>query len=766
MRNSGISSNIAWWSVLLLCAFLPLFFIPVAWASIAGAKILLAVLLTVIATLAWAIGSLNNGTLRVPKSWLLAAGTLIPVAYGISALATGASRVSLIGSVEQDTVVAVVIWYALLLVCANVFAADAQRITTALRALLAGGAVLLLIQFTHIVFPAVTFGGVLIGSAVSAIGSWHDLGIFSALTLFFSLALLSSLVPGSRLSRLLFIGVAAASLAVLFIVNFGDVWLGFGGLALFFAAYVWGSSRAEGAPVSLQPSRTALWWVALGVIAVSMYWAGSFVHDVLPEPLRVTQLEVRPSWQGTFSVGQQVFTEPRNIFFGSGPNTFTREWSLYKPLSVNETQFWNTDFYFGVGFIPTSVVTVGIVGLIAWVAVILALLFSVGRAFRMRDVRTGAAMVRGALAAGALFLTLFHILYIPGPALSALTFILFGLLIAAELTSGLVRDFSATLSFETWKGRAAAVSLCVFAIAILFAGIQSGRALISDMLVNRAVAVYSTANDLAGASGSVAAAIAVDSQNDRARLAAVEIGLLQLARLAASNDTSDAARAELQSTLTKTIEHGLAAVSIESRNYQNWLALARLYGELAGVGVAGAEENARAAYQQAEKDNPTSPLPLLGLAQLDLLGKNDEAAREHLLAALARKPDLAAAHFLLSQIYARAGDLQKALDSASAAARLVPEDPLGWYNLGTILYAGADYQNAALAFERAVGIQNDYANAMFLLGISYALLDRDAEALSVLKAVAALNPTDTTLNTIIANVRAGRDPFTGVAVPK
>jgi len=233
-----------------------------------------------------------------------------------------------------------------------------------------------------------------------------------------------------------------------------------------------------------------------------------------------------------------------------------------------------------------------------------------------------------------------------------------------------------------------------------------------------------------------------------------------------TREMRDAARAELQSTLTKTIEHGLAAVSIESRNYQNWLALARLYGELAGVGVAGAEENARAAYQQAEKDNPTSPLPLLGLAQLDLLGKNDEAAREHLLAALARKPDLAAAHFLLSQIYARAGDLQKALDSASAAARLVPEDPLGWYNLGTILYAGADYQNAALAFERAVGIQNDYANAMFLLGISYALLDRDAEALSVLKAVAALNPTDTTLNTIIANVRAGRDPFTGVAVPK
>ena len=766
MRNSGIAENIAWWSVLLLCALLPFFFVPVAWASIVGAKMLLAIILTVVATLAWGIGSFNSGTLRVPRSWLLAAGTSIPVAYLISALATGASRASLIGSVEQDTVVAVVIWYALLLVCANVLAVDAQRVPTALRAFLAGGAVLMLIQFIHIIFPAFTFGGVLIGSAVSVIGSWHDLGIFSALMLFFSLALLSSPVSGNRLPRFLLIGVAAASLALLVIVNFGDVWIGLGGLALFFAAYLWGSSRAEGAPVSLQPSRAALWWIALGVIAIGMYWAGSFVHDVLPEPLRITQLEVRPSWQGTFTIGQQVFTEPRSIFFGSGPNTFTREWSLYKPLSVNETQFWNTDFYFGVGFIPTSVVTVGVIGLGAWIAVVLALLVSVGRAFRMRGVRTGATVVRGALAAGALFLTAFHILYIPGPALSALTFILFGLLIAAELCSGLIRDLSVTLSFDTWRGRVAAILLGVFAVAILFTGVQSARALISDMLVNRAVTRYRTADDLAGASRSIAGAIAIDSRNDRARVAAVEVGLLQLAELVASNDTSEAARAQLQSTLTKTIEHGLAAVSIESRNYQNWLALARLYGELAGVGVEGAEANARAAYEQAQKDNPTSPLPLLGLAQLDLLGKNDAAARERLLTALTLKPDLAAAHFLLSQIYARAGDLQKALDSAAAAAQLVPEDPLGWYNLGTILYAGADYQNAALAFERAVGIQNDYANALFLLGVSYARLDRDAEALSVLKAVAALNPADATLTAIIANVSAGEDPFAGGAAPR
>ncbi|KKW05574.1 MAG: hypothetical protein UY39_C0056G0002 [Candidatus Kaiserbacteria bacterium GW2011_GWC2_49_12] len=50
---------------------------------------------------------------------------------------------------------------------------------------------------------------------------------------------------------------------------------------------------------------------------------------------------------------------------------------MYKPLGVNFTEFWNVDFYSGVGFIPTSFVTVGLLGVVAWGAVILALLMSV-----------------------------------------------------------------------------------------------------------------------------------------------------------------------------------------------------------------------------------------------------------------------------------------------------------------------------------------------------------------------------------------------------
>src|SRR3989344_7413185 len=184
------------------------------------------------------------------------------------------------------------------------------------------------------------------------------------------------------------------------------------------------------------------------------------------------------------------------------------------------------------------------------------------------------------------------------------------------------------------------------------------------MFVNRAVSVYNSTKDFEQASKETRTALAIFSENDRAHRAAVELGILQLGEMISSGDTSEDARAKLQNTLTMTIQHGLSAVKIESSNYQNWLSLAELYEKLAGVGIEGAEEQARIAYGEAQKNNPTNPLPSLGLAQVDLLSKNDTAAREHLLAALQIKPDLVAAIFLLSQIEARANNIDAARERA------------------------------------------------------------------------------------------------------
>ena len=60
------------------------------------------------------------------------------------------------------------------------------------------------------------------------------------------------------------------------------------------------------------------------------------------------------------------------------------------------------------------------------------------------------------------------------------------------------------------------------------------------------------------------------------------------------------------------------------------------------------------------------------------------------------------------------------------------------------------------ALEKAVALQQDYANALFALGLSYDRLGRTDDALRVLLYVQKLNPADTTLPGMIKNLQMGK----------
>ena len=751
MENYIRSEAFARRSVFVLFAFLPFFFVPVQWVSVAQAKIIFATVISVVAFLAWLSKSLRESRFRVPFSPLLLAAVLIPVAHLISAFATGASWGVFFGQEAiQDTVVGSVVWYIILLLSAAVLSTGQDRTLFALRSLIFGSSMVLLVQIVHLAIPSFTFGGVLPIDSVSIVGSWHDLAIFLGLTAFVSIAFLGTQIAVGYWRYMAFLNALAAVL-FLTIINYSDVWIGLFFACIFYAFFVY-KTRVQGE--SFFPIMGVMWLV-FAALTLGLYFGGSVIHAALPVRLQVTQTEVRPSWQGTFAIGQKVFAEPGRIFFGSGPGTFSREWGLYKPSAVNTTQFWNVDFYNGVGLIPTSVVTMGILGLLSWGAVCVGLLWSLWKWLRIYSSET---IVYTTLMASSIYLAVFHVLYVPGPLLSLITFLIFGALVAEEMHRGVVRERIATLSFETWTGSAGAILVSIFGLLVLFMGVQSIRASVSDIFVNQAIVEYNSTQNIQAASRSISLAVMVLGSNDRAHRAGVELGFLQLSKMIAEGGDSDEVRAKLQETLNSTIRHGLAAVSIEDQNYQNWLTLARLYGELAGIGVAGAENSARSAYTKVLQNNPTSPLPYMGLAQLDLAGKNEVDARKNLESAIAIKPDFAAAHFLLSQIHARANDLVKAEQHAAAVVQIAPEDPLGWYNLGTIFYTRGNNQNAALALERATTLSKDYANALFLLGLSYERLGRHKDALTSLKLVAKSNPGDKNLAELISGLEAEQDP--------
>jgi tetratricopeptide (TPR) repeat protein len=287
-----------------------------------------------------------------------------------------------------------------------------------------------------------------------------------------------------------------------------------------------------------------------------------------------------------------------------------------------------------------------------------------------------------------------------------------------------------------------------------------GREVVSNLQVNRAAAAYRSSGDVAAAGSALQSAIQISPRNDRAHRAAAELGLVEFSQLAAQGEPQTAeARTQLQNTLQTTIRHGLTAVEIDEKNYQNWLLLAQVYGSLAGVNIEGAFEEAKRTYERAFEANPTNPVPKLRLAQLSASRGDIAAARTYLDEAIALKQDFAAAYFLRSQVEAASGNLQAGAEAAAAAVQLVPTDPLGWFNLGQILYASGNYADAAAVLEQAVARANDYSNALFYLSASYYKLGRTAEAIMALERVAELNPGETSVRDMLTTLRTGGDPF-------
>lgn len=745
------------WSATVTLVLLPIFFLPFAWASIPQAKFALIALTVTVGIGAFVISRLWAQNIQLPMSMTILGAALIPLAYLISALVTGTGLLGF----ERDTVLAVVMWFGVLLLGLYGFESRA-RVVKGYGLLLGVISVVTLFQLLRLILgpEALTLGGVLSGPAASVVGSWHDLAIVLAVGVFMGSAYIGSThAPRGVYKIFMYVGLVLA-LFTLVIVNMADVWLVLGVASLLFAGFVgWAHVRA-GSTTWAQVWKTIHigLFLLLALVSVFFYFTGSFIHDRLPAPLKVVQVEVRPSWVGTVDVAQNVY-RTSGLFFGSGPGTFSEGWVRYRPASVNETAFWNSDFSQGVGFIPTTFATVGVIGVLAWL-LFLALFTYEGIRALMRSFRDlSVEPIAVGLFGGATILWVMHVVYAPGVAIMGLAFLLTGLAFSWAVHSGLMANSFIEARALSVRGFSFNAVGAVIGVSVLLSGIFMGRAIAADVYVNKSVVAYNTTGDLAKAQVEIARALSLESKNDRAHRAGVELGLLQLAQLAQQPDadTDPQIQAQLQATLQSAIQHGVAAVESDGGNYQNWLTLAGAYRELAGVEVPGAYERAVEAYQASIGANPTSPAPHLLLAQLELTRGDKEAAKEHIDDALLKKANFGAAHFLRAQIAASEGDNDAALDALVRAAQSEPQEPVVWYQLGTLFYARDEYENAGAALERALILNSNYANALYLLGQVYMQVDRPDYALRVMKRVLELNPGNDEVQAIIGQLETDAD---------
>jgi tetratricopeptide (TPR) repeat protein len=749
---------------LALFALLPFFIIPASWSSIAQGKMLLVAVLVAGMAAVWLVARLLEGAVHVPRSVLLYAAALLPAAYLLSMLVSGFSQSALVGQgIEQDTLAASVLWFSAFALSAMLLFGNQAAIRLAVQAFLGGLTVLLVFQSLYILMPEWFSLGLLSGETTNLFGSWHDLGIIAGLSLFLASSLaMSGLTAGWQ--RIVLGILILASLFLIIVIHFKDIFFATAALFALAGLVVMRTGEAHAGLSYARALQNAAPFLLAAVVLGAGGFVGAGVWEKLPDRINIVQTEVRPSWQGTFDTARQSLQAPQDLVFGSGPNSFVREWGKNKPVEVNLTPFWNADFSYGVGIIPTSIFTAGLFGIVAWGAIFLALLALAGRYLReMRPLSTSRVLF-GLTLLAVVYLIGYHLIYTPSVAVTGILFLLLGLLVATAAGDQPAR----ALRIGAF-GASESVRL-ILVIVVILAGIAGAalvaREVVSNLFVNRAAYAYQGEKDIARAGSNIATALLISPNNDRAHRAAAELGVVRLAQMIQANPQDEAGRAALQETLQNTIQHGLTAVSINENNYQNWLLLAQVYADLAGADLEGALAAAKNAYEKAFEASPKNPVPKLRLAQLAAASGDKAAARTYLQEAIALKQDFAAAYYLLSQVEAADGKGDEAVRAASTAVQLVQDDPLGWYNLGYILYMGEAYEAAGQAFQNALQRAPDYSNALFYLGLTAYQLGQLDIAIQAFGRVEQLNPQETWVVQVKENVRAGRDPMDGVQQPQ
>lgn len=772
-RGRKISFDIA--SVWVLTGALAVAAVMFTWSAslpFLYTKVTLLALGGLVALALFILARLTRGNVVVPPLTLLGAVWLVPLAYVLSALFSPAGfGASFFGAeMETDT-----LGFMLMVALMASLVALAFRRTSQYRVFFKASSIVLgIVLVAELLF--LILGHTMsdkVSPSANLIGSFNDVGMFAGL----SLAIL--LVAGRFMQftgwkKIALWVLGVGSLFVLALVNSVLLWVlvGLVALGLFIEAILRrrssvDESELEGVETlsvenetesSHGESRPLV--APLVTLAVALFFivGGSTIGNALSSTFGLNVLDVRPSWGSTFAVGSHTYAS--SPIFGSGPGTFGEQWLKSRDRSLNQTIFWAVDFNSGIGLIPTSFVTEGLVGALAWIGLFGLFAFVGLRTLLFRaPADPEARFASVASFVGSLFVFALMLLAYPGPIVLIAGFALMGIFISTLRYSGERQEWGLIFARNPRVG-----FLIVFVLTLLLLGsVVAGYVVVERYLADSAYAKAAqdiNAGNVTAATTDINRSI-VFAPTDRAYQLAAQIGMVQMNKVAADTSLTPAqAQQQFQAALSQSVQAALTATKIAPNNYQNWIVLGQVYSNVVPLNIDGAYKNAKDAYQHAATLNPTNPtLPYI-LAQLEISQKNNDSAETYLNQAIALKSDYTQAIFLLSQLKAQEGKAKEALQAAEAAAYFAPNDPTVLFEVGLLRSANGDTTGAITALAQAVQLNPQYANARYFLGVMYAINGQYDKATEQLQAIAALSDQNAqAVADDLSKLKMNKNPF-------
>jgi len=177
--------------------------------------------------------------------------------------------------------------------------------------------------------------------------------------------------------------------------------------------------------------------------------------------------------------------------------------------------------------------------------------------------------------------------------------------------------------------------------------------------------------------------------------------------------------------------------------------------------ASGDTEAALTTFNKLAQLQPTSPLPWIRIAEVQVQAKNNSAAMQSLKKALAIKPDLVDAQVALMRLEIADGRPKEALTVARDVQRQRPKEPAGFMLEGDVHASQKAWKESIAAYRAALKVAPDSTDAAIklytALGVSGAAADADKFSAQWTKD----HPKDVSFRRYLADTSLNRRDFAG-----
>ncbi|MDO8619436.1 MAG: O-antigen ligase family protein [Candidatus Daviesbacteria bacterium] len=416
--------------------------------------------------------------------------------------------------------------------------------------------------------------------------------------------------------------------------------------------------------------------IVVGVLSFVSVGKANPIYDLSLNFPREVQLPLSTSWY----ISTSAFRD--SPFIGTGPATYIFNFTTYKPLEFNSTQFWNIRFDSAFNEYLQVLATLGGVGLGLLLLLTLVYVTSSSKILNQYKLSGENSFEASLGIAGLVFFVLLAL------HASTLVMMVIGIIILASfMGTNPNNNHEIRIKFGAIKASGAeGVSLDVFPAVLLlailvlvaFGSFFVGKFALADFAHRKALEAVAANNGIETYNQLVKAE-ALNPYNDlyRTDLAQTNFALANAIASAKgptqsspSGSLTDQDRQNIQTLLQQSINEGRNATTISPRSANNWEILGNIYRQISGV-AQNALQFSLDSYGRAIQLDPLNPQLRLNVGGIYYSIKNYEMAVRFFTDAANLKPDFANAYYNLSIALRDKGDLTNAQATAEKLVSLV-----------------------------------------------------------------------------------------------